>query len=355
MFSTAAVLALALMVAPLARAWPLAIPAGSRTADDLLLNFDTSALAVPAQGTLTFYLMTSNVEAGDDLTIDLFGGLDGRDAMGAIYRGPFVSYQGNCTIGDPLCSALLDGSFSIGVRASSGEVQLVGAFVYATGADGVPTSPLVATVGSASSQGGSAPAAPTGPPTVTPVPPPPRTAPAPAPAPPAVKPATTPTVARTVDVIEYYHADWDQYFISAIPDEIARLDDGSVLGWTRTGRQFKAYPLGASQGVTVCRFFSIAATPRSSHFYTPFPTECATVMANADWLLEGDVFRIDVPAANGTCASGTIPVYRVYNDGQGGAPNHRYTVDASVRAQMIAQGWIPEGYGPSGVIMCAPR
>jgi len=350
MFSTAVFCAFALTLTPVARAWPIAIPVGSRAADDLLLNFDTSALAVPSQGTLTFFLMTSNVEAGDDLEIDLFGGLDGNDSMGAIYRGPFVSYQGNCAIGDPLCSALLDGSFSIGVRAATGNVQLVGAFVYVTGADGVPTSPVVATVGSAPP-----PPAPPAPPTVTPVAPLPVPAPAPAPAPPAVKPATTPTTVTSVDVIEYYHADWDQYFITAIPEEIARLDDGSVVGWARTGRQFKAYPLGASQGVTVCRFFSIAAAPRSSHFYTPFPTECATVMANADWLLEGNVFRIDVPASNGTCASGTVPVYRVYNNGQGGAPNHRYTVDASVRAQMIAQGWIPEGYGPSGVIMCAPQ
>jgi len=351
MFSTAAIFAIALMVVPLARAWPLPIPTGSRSADDLLLNFDTSALSVPAQGTLTFYLTTSNGEAGDDLTIDLFGGPDGRDAMGAIYRGPFMSYQGNCAIGDPLCSALLDGSFSIGVRASSGDVQLVGAFVYATGADGVPTSPVVATVGAATPQAASPPPVSRAPPTITPVAP----LPAPAPAPPAVKPATTPTAATSVDVIEYYHADWDQYFVTAIPEEIARLDDGSVVGWARTGRQFKAYPLGASQGVNVCRFFSIAATPRSSHFYTPFPAECAAVMENADWLLEGNVFRIDVPASNGTCASGTIPVYRVYNNGQGGAPNHRYTVDAGVRAQMIAQGWIPEGYGPSGVIMCAPQ
>jgi hypothetical protein len=48
------------------------------------------------------------------------------------------------------------------------------------------------------------------------------------------------------------------------------------------------------------------------------------------------------------------PVYRLYNNGQGGAPNHRYTIDLTVRAQMIAQGWVPEGRGPNAVEMCSP-
>jgi len=51
------------------------------------------------------------------------------------------------------------------------------------------------------------------------------------------------------------------------------------------------------------------------------------------------------------CASGA-PVYRLYNNGHGGAPNHRYTTNTAVRAQMLAQGWIPEGYGALGVMMC---
>ena len=53
-------------------------------------------------------------------------------------------------------------------------------------------------------------------------------------------------------------------------------------------------------------------------------------------------------------AAGTTPVYRLYNQGQGGAPNHRYTTDLGVRSQMLAQGWVPEGFGPVGVVMCAP-
>ena len=57
----------------------------------------------------------------------------------------------------------------------------------------------------------------------------------------------------------------------------------------------------------------------------------------------------------GTCPSGTTPLYRLYNNGQGGAPNHRYTIDPAVRTQMIAANWVPEGNGPDGVFACVPQ
>ncbi len=77
--------------------------------------------------------------------------------------------------------------------------------------------------------------------------------------------------------------------------------------------------------------------------------------ADPHWLLESvDAFDISVPAADGSCAANLAPVYRLYNNGQGGAPNHRYTTDVIVRAQMIAQGWMPEGLGPDAVQMCSP-
>jgi hypothetical protein len=52
---------------------------------------------------------------------------------------------------------------------------------------------------------------------------------------------------------------------------------------------------------------------------------------------------------------GTQPLYRLYNNGQGGAPNHRYTTRIDVRQQMITQGWVSEGYGPLGAIACVPQ
>jgi len=52
-----------------------------------------------------------------------------------------------------------------------------------------------------------------------------------------------------------------------------------------------------------------------------------------------------LPDAAGNCRGGTVPLYRLYNDGKTGAPNHRYTTSLAVRAEMVAQGWIPEGSG----------
>jgi hypothetical protein len=158
-----------------------------------------------------------------------------------------------------------------------------------------------------------------------------------------------------IDMIEYHHAAWDHYFVTGDADEIAKLDSGAFWGWARTGLQFKAYALDAADGNSVCRFFSTSFAPKSSHFYTPFADECTTVSDNADWSLEGEVFTVQAPASDGTCPAGTDPVYRLYNDGQGAAPNHRYTTDFDVRSQMIEQGWIPEGLGDAGVIMCSPQ
>ena len=46
-----------------------------------------------------------------------------------------------------------------------------------------------------------------------------------------------------------------------------------------------------------------------------------------------------VPDSAGNCAAGMQPVFRLYNNGQGGAPNHRYTTSLAVRSQMLAKGW----------------
>jgi len=166
--------------------------------------------------------------------------------------------------------------------------------------------------------------------------------------------STPPPPVQTIDIIEYYHAEWDHYFMTGIPDEIQKLDAGVFAGWTRTGKSFKGLPLSSANSEVVCRFFSTSFAPKSSHFYTPFPNECNIVKQNPDWQFEGNVFNIAVPDVNGVCPAGTVPVYRLYNNGQGAAPNHRYTTDLTVRQQMINAGWIPEGYGPIGVIMCAP-
>ena len=161
----------------------------------------------------------------------------------------------------------------------------------------------------------------------------------------------------TVVAVEYYYAAWNFYFVTAIPAEIAALDGGAFGGvWQRTGQQFNVYstanaPAGAT---TVWRFFSTSYSPKSSHFYTGIVAEYNALLTNPNWQLEGPVFNTPMPAADGTCPAGSIPIYRVFNNGLDPAPNHRFTTDPNVRAQMIAAGWAPEGFG-IGVVFCSPQ
>jgi hypothetical protein len=160
--------------------------------------------------------------------------------------------------------------------------------------------------------------------------------------------------------IEYYHAAWDHYFVTAIPAEIAALDNGTFVGWARTGLSFNVYATAGAPGSasTVYRFFSTSFAPKSSHFYTANPAEHQSLLTNPNWQVEGAVFNLAVPATDGTCPAGTVPVYRLYNNGQGAAPNHRFTTDITVRNAMLSRpvdkAWIAEGMGV-GVGFCSPQ
>jgi hypothetical protein len=164
-------------------------------------------------------------------------------------------------------------------------------------------------------------------------------------------------IAQIQPAVEYYYAAWNMYFVTAIPAEIALLDGGAFGGvWQRTGQQFNVYATaGAPAGAaTVWRFFSTTFNP-SSHFYTGIVAEYNALLSNPNWELEGAVFNTPMPAADGTCPAGSIPIYRLFNNGMSGAPNHRFTTDLNVRAQMIAAGWTPEGFGAIGVVFCSPQ
>ena len=85
---------------------------------------------------------------------------------------------------------------------------------------------------------------------------------------PAITPPPPPT-GGTVDLVEYFHTAFGHYFITYLADEITKLDNGTFVGWARTGKQFKAYTATAAGRSPVCRFFTVAFPPKSSHFYTP--------------------------------------------------------------------------------------
>jgi len=157
--------------------------------------------------------------------------------------------------------------------------------------------------------------------------------------------------------VEYFNRDLGHYFMTIDPTEIAVLDAGVIQGWSRSIGGFAAFSAERPRGVdtvAVCRFFS---TKIDSHFFTADATECDAVVAKWPdvWLLETRAaFWIDVPnRSTGECSATTQPVYRLYNNRADA--NHRFVTDRALRDTMVARGWISEGYGPLGVVMCALR
>jgi serine protease len=159
---------------------------------------------------------------------------------------------------------------------------------------------------------------------------------------------------QIVDVVEFYHARFDHYFLTWRPDEIAALDAGTAIrGWARTGASFRAWATPEAGSSPVCRFY-IPPSLGDSHFYGRGHAECeATARDQPGLVLEDARFMHLALPTVGNCPAPTIPVYRVFSNRADA--NHRYTTDRAVRDQMVAKGWLAEGDGPDRVVMCAPR
>lgn len=179
--------------------------------------------------------------------------------------------------------------------------------------------------------------------------------------------AVMPAAGGIVEVVEFYNAALQHYFVSADAAEIAVLDGGAFGGaWKRTGNAFPAWDVnGAPAGtVAACRFFGTdqyradgSRIGPNSHFYTADPAECAfvktayqSVAANGvsypAWTYEANAFAAILPVG-GTCAAGSQALYRSYNDGARGDPNHRYSLNVAQLQGM--PGWTFEG-----LVMCVP-
>ena len=173
--------------------------------------------------------------------------------------------------------------------------------------------------------------------------------------------ATTAVLARYVlsgalvsmPVVEFYNTILDNYFITADASEVAGIDGGSAgPGWIRTGNSFKS---GGS--TPVCRFYGSQVPGPNSHFYTSAGTECdglkqlqaITPATQKRWNFESLDF-VSTPPTHGTCPTGTVPVYRAYNNGfaRGVDSNHRFSSAAAAIQEVVMRGWINEG-----VVMCA--
>ena len=99
---------------------------------------------------------------------------------------------------------------------------------------------------------------------------------------------------------------------------------------------------------------------RGSHFYTLLPSEVAAVQAlnpsnspaPGKPVNEGIDSYAYLPSASGTCATGLLPVYRLF---RGNArfpddPNHRFTTDLADYNDFVGRGWDGEG-----VKFCVPQ
>jgi hypothetical protein len=162
-----------------------------------------------------------------------------------------------------------------------------------------------------------------------------------------------------VSAIEFYNRALDHYFISDLAPDIDALDSGRIAGWARTGKSFKVWPISMGFLNDVCRYY-IPPEHGNSHFFSAAKAECAAVAAQVGtnptyngYVLEtSEAFAVALPDAGGVCPTNWIPVYRLWN--QRVDSNHRYTTDPAVKAQMLARGYVPEGYGPDAVGMCSP-
>lgn len=156
----------------------------------------------------------------------------------------------------------------------------------------------------------------------------------------------------TVDALEYYNDTLNDYFVTWIPGEIAKLDNGTIKGWARTGRSFKAYATPQPGTTPVCRFY-LPPQFGDSHFLGRSAAECASTAANyPGFVLEDPAFMHLLLPAAGVCPANTAAVYRLYDNRAD--TNHRYTGDAAIRTQMVVRGWIAEGDGADRVTMCSP-
>jgi hypothetical protein len=167
--------------------------------------------------------------------------------------------------------------------------------------------------------------------------------------------ASLPPGPGLVQVVEYYNAAADHYFLTSVGAEIAALDAGQIAGWVRTGNNFNAFADAVAGASPVCLFY-LPPVYGDSHFFSASPAECAYVQAAmpAAVLESANAFYIDTPdTATGICPSGTIAVYRLWN--HRADLDHRYTTSATIKAAMIAQGYVAEGFGADQVTMCAPQ
>lgn len=158
-----------------------------------------------------------------------------------------------------------------------------------------------------------------------------------------------------VTLTEFYNAAFDYYFLTGRATDKALLD--AAPGWSRTGSEVRAYAAPNIETTPLERhFFARVARggSRGSHFFTSDANERVILAGinpgnqplDAKPLLEGVEAHVVSKTAAGTCAGGTVPVYRAFK----GPPryaddgNHRFSVSLAQHQDMVNRlGWADEG------------
>lgn len=160
----------------------------------------------------------------------------------------------------------------------------------------------------------------------------------------AVSPAPT-----AQPVYAFLHGGINHYFITASQTQRDFLRKNN-LGWRIVDEGFKAWPASGPAPIAakpVCRLYSPLV---NTHFFSADAASCDLLkQQTGTWIDEGIAFRALVPTA-GTCPSGTLPVWRLYNNRFAQLDsNHRYVVSQDTYRHMIENSWIGEG-----VAFCSP-
>ena len=158
----------------------------------------------------------------------------------------------------------------------------------------------------------------------------------------------------TTPAVEYYHAGWGYYFLTAFPEEIAALDGGAFGGaWQRTGQSFSVWT-SAVPAARPCAVFG-ASFAREAALLHALERGVRLGQGQSRLAVRSDRVLHEVDQLVRQLCNGTTQLYRLYNNhGMGGAPNHRYTTSQAIALQMRIAGWVLEGNGPAGVLACVP-
>ncbi len=171
------------------------------------------------------------------------------------------------------------------------------------------------------------------------------------------------TASNVKPMVEYVYVPLNYFFITSRDDDKATLD--AIAGFQRTGLSFPVYAMQTGNTQAISRFYfdKVAVNgSRGSHFYTLLDADKTTLMAlnpgNAQTPrlpynegIDSWAFLPLVAGVGGSCASGQLPIYRMFRGGTRfpDDPNHRFTSDVAIYNAFVAQGWDGEG-----VNFCVP-